>query len=353
MATLPCHDAPTVSVIMPVYNGAQWLAAAVESVLAQTLSNIEVLIVDDGSVDDTVLIAQQFASRDARVRLLRQAGNRGQAAARNLALGHARGAWIAPVDADDEIFPDRLRRLVEAGESEQADMIADGLLIRGPRGPGTPNELMPWGGVAGQRLERLSAETLIRSGLAGGRCSLGYLKPLMRRRFLVAHDLRYAEDLRFAEDFHLYARALFCGARFLLYPESHYVYWQTPSSVSRAGAPRNAGYASNAGHALRGSQRLRALLPPADSAAITEALDEYDQRWKFLLWIGQLKRGLAAGHWRKVIRLMFRLPENPVCIMRYVRERARMRRAATIPEEAPRDVARSGNREADSPSQVI
>jgi succinoglycan biosynthesis protein ExoO len=347
LATLPCHDVPTVSVIMPVYNGAQWLAAAVESVLAQTLSNIEVLIVDDGSVDDTVLIAQQFASRDARVRLLRQAGNRGQAAARNLALGHARGAWIAPVDADDEIFPDRLRRLVEAGESEQADMIADGLLIRGPRGPGTPNELMPWGGAAGQRLERLSAETLIRSGLAGGRCSLGYLKPLMRRRFLVAHDLHYAEDLRFAEDFHLYARALFCGARFLLYPESHYVYWQTPSSVSRAGAPRNAG------HALRGSERLRALLPPADSAAISEALDEYDQRWQFLFWIGQLKRGVAAGHWRKVVGLMIRLPANPIRIMRYVRERARVRAAAPMTEEAARYAARRVNREADSPSRVI
>ena len=98
---------------MPVYNGAQWLSAALESVLAQTLSNLELLIVDDASVDDTARIAERFATRDRRVQLLRHASNRGQAAARNLALGKARGAWIAPVDADDEIRPERLRVLVE------------------------------------------------------------------------------------------------------------------------------------------------------------------------------------------------------------------------------------------------
>ena len=65
-------DRPAVSVIMPVYNGAQYLAAAVESVLSQTLSNLEVLIVDDGSVDATVRVAEQLAARDTRVQLLRQ-----------------------------------------------------------------------------------------------------------------------------------------------------------------------------------------------------------------------------------------------------------------------------------------
>ena len=79
-------DQVAVSVIMPVYNGARWLPAAVESVLAQTLSNFELLIVDDGSADDTACIAEQFAARDSRVQLLRQSSNRCQSAARNLAL---------------------------------------------------------------------------------------------------------------------------------------------------------------------------------------------------------------------------------------------------------------------------
>jgi succinoglycan biosynthesis protein ExoO len=318
--SVPAHDAdPAVSVIMPVYNGAQWLSAAVESVLAQTLSNLELLIVDDASVDDTARIAERFATRDRRVQLLRHASNRGQAAARNVALGKARGAWIAPVDADDEIRPDRLRLLVEAGEREHADLIADGILFHDTRQPDTSTELMTWR-RNGHELERLSVEALIKSGFKGPRRSLGYLKPLMRRRFLDECNLRYSEDLRFAEDLNLYARALFCGARFLLYPQSHYVYRQTPASASRTEISRNAQ------HALLNSQRLRAVVPHAGSAEITAALDEYDQRWLLLSWFEQVKRGVADRRLRHLIELVFRLPASPSRIVRFARERAAVKR---------------------------
>jgi glycosyltransferase involved in cell wall biosynthesis len=318
------HDAdqPAVSVIMPVYNGAQWLPAAVDSVLTQTLTNLEVLIVDDGSVDNTACIAEQFAIRDARVQLLRQPVNRGQAAARNLALERARGVWIAPVDADDEIRPDRLRLLTEAGDRGHADLIADGILFQGARLPGTPAELMTWQ-RHGHGVELLSAEALIKSGMPpGGRCSLGYLKPLMRRRFLNKFNLRYSEDLRFAEDFHLYVRALFCGARFLLYPESHYVYWQRPASASRTEID------SMARHAVSSSQRLRALVPQAGSAELTAALDEHEQRWLLLSWFEQIKRCVADRHVRQAIDLLFKLPASPSRIIRFAGDRARMKRQA-------------------------
>jgi cellulose synthase/poly-beta-1,6-N-acetylglucosamine synthase-like glycosyltransferase len=327
--SVPKHDDPlAVSVIIPVYNGAQWLSAAVESVLVQTLSNLEVLIVDDASVDDTARIAERFATRDPRVQLLRQASNRGQAAARNLALERARGVWIAPVDADDEIRPDRLRLLAEAGERENADLIADGIFFRGARLPGTPPELMTWRGN-GHDLELLSAEALIKSDIpAGGRCSLGYLKPLMRRRFLNEYNLRYAEDLRFAEDFHLYVRALFCGARFLLYPESHYVYRQTPVSASRAEAllPRMAR------QAVASSQRLRALVPQPGTAELTAALVEHEQRWLLLVWFAQIKRAVADRHFRQAIDLLFRLPTSPSRFLRFAGDRARLKRQALDPQ---------------------
>ncbi len=307
---------------MPVYNGAQFLPAAVESVLAQTLSNLEVLIVDDGSVDSTARIAERFASRDPRVQLLRQVSNRGQAAARNLALGRARGVWIAPVDADDEINPDRLRLLAEVGEREHADLIADGILFKGTRLPGNPAELMTWG-CNGHDVELLSAEALIKSDIpANGRCSLGYLKPLMRRRFLNECNLRYAEDLRFAEDIHLYVRALFCGARFILYPESHYVYRQTPESASRTELllPRMAR------HAVSSSQRLRAVVPQPGSTELTAALDEHEQRWLILLWFEQIKRAVADRHFSQAIKLLLKWPTNPGVVIRFVSDRVRLRR---------------------------
>jgi succinoglycan biosynthesis protein ExoO len=308
---------PAVSVIMPVYNGGQWLARAIESVLRQTLSNLEILVVDDASEDDTAGIAEEFARRDGRVRLLRQPRNRGQAAARNLALENARGEWMAPVDADDEILPDRLRVLVEAGEQEHADLIADGILFQGATTPGTPAEFMTWSS-AEAGCERLSALTFIRSGTAGR--SLGYLKPLMRRRFLEHCGLRYAEDLRFAEDFNLYARALFCGARFLLYPQSYYVYRQTPASASRTEIARIAR------HAVANSQRLRADVPQGAPAELTAALDEYEQRWSFLYWWEQMKHGVAGRQFRQVARLLLNLPASPGRVVRFARARARLKR---------------------------
>ncbi len=323
---MPKHDdQPAVSVIMPVYNGAQSLPAAVESVLAQTLSNLEMLIVDDGSVDDTVRVAEQFAARDPRVQLFRQRTNRGQAAARNLALKMARGVWIAPIDADDEILPDRLRLLAEAGEREHADLIADGILFQGARLPGTPAELLTWR-RNGHDVEQLSAEALIKSDIpAGGCCSLGYLKPLMRRRFLNEYKLRYAEDLRFAEDIHLYARALLCGARFLLYPESHYVYRQTLASASRNEIllPRMAR------HAVASSQRIRAVASQYESTELQAALDEHEQRWLLVGWFEQIKRAVADRRFRQAIKLLFKRPSSPGHIIRFASDRARMKRRAS------------------------
>jgi glycosyltransferase involved in cell wall biosynthesis len=103
---------PLVSVIIPAYNAAAYVEQTLHSVLAQTYSNLEVLVVDDGSTDQTVEIVQQIAQFDGRVHLLRQQ-NGGVAAARNLAIYHAKGEFIAPIDADDIWYPENLERQVE------------------------------------------------------------------------------------------------------------------------------------------------------------------------------------------------------------------------------------------------
>src|SRR5689334_6460086 len=92
---------PSVSVVMPAYNAEPFLATAVESVLRQSHRDLELLIVDDGSSDGTVALAQRFAGRDPRVRLLRQA-NAGPGPARNTAFRAAAGRFFAFLDSDDE-----------------------------------------------------------------------------------------------------------------------------------------------------------------------------------------------------------------------------------------------------------
>jgi glycosyltransferase involved in cell wall biosynthesis len=102
-------DKPVVSVILPAYNAEAYILQALNSVLSQTYKNIEVIVVDDGSSDGTAHIVEAIAQRYSRVILLRQS-NSGVAAARNLAIQKSRGEYIAPIDADDIWYPQKIEK---------------------------------------------------------------------------------------------------------------------------------------------------------------------------------------------------------------------------------------------------
>ena len=114
-----CDD--LISVVVPIFNLAPWLPRCVESILGQTHRNLEVLLVDDGSVDDSLFVAEEFAGRDPRVRVFHQR-NAGVTAARMLGVSEARGSWIGFVDGDDEIAPDMYDRLLENARKYDADI---------------------------------------------------------------------------------------------------------------------------------------------------------------------------------------------------------------------------------------
>jgi glycosyltransferase involved in cell wall biosynthesis len=111
---------PLVSVVMCVYNGAPYLESAAESVLRQTLSDLEFLIIDDGSTDDTWAILTGLAARDARVRLIRSVRNTGITRSINRLFALARGQYVTRHDADDISLPTRLARQVAWLESHPA-----------------------------------------------------------------------------------------------------------------------------------------------------------------------------------------------------------------------------------------
>lgn len=99
---------PKVAVIIPTYNRAHVIARALRSVLNQTYRNLEVIVVDDGSTDDTQRVVESFA--DSRVRYLRSAGNRGATAARNLGIRNSSAEFVAFQDSDDEWLCDKLEK---------------------------------------------------------------------------------------------------------------------------------------------------------------------------------------------------------------------------------------------------
>jgi glycosyltransferase involved in cell wall biosynthesis len=101
-------SAPQVSILMPVYNAAQHLGSAIESVVAQDFTDWEMVTVDDGSTDSSPGILARWTKRDPRIRVIANASNKGQTACLNQGLAECRAAWIARHDADDLSHPGRL-----------------------------------------------------------------------------------------------------------------------------------------------------------------------------------------------------------------------------------------------------
>jgi len=145
---------PTFSVIIPSYNNGATLARAIASVLAQTHAAHEIIVVDDGSTDDTATVVRQFGDR---VRYLHQS-NAGVSAARNAGMAAATGDWLAFVDADDEFAPERLAAHA-CWISDEPDL--DFLL--GDQEARDPNGTLLWTNIAGCKAGR---KLLLRAGSA-------------------------------------------------------------------------------------------------------------------------------------------------------------------------------------------
>jgi succinoglycan biosynthesis protein ExoO len=221
-------NAPRVSVVIPAYNAEDYLERALNSALAQTMADLEVIVVDDASTDATLEVANRVAARDPRVRVVRNEHNAGSAASRNRALSVARGEWIALLDADDEWLPRRLERMLADGG--EADVISDDVyIVRGSLVK--PQEAVLWSllqqqGLTATGRRRISTLDLVEYSLA-------LLKPIIKRAFIERHGLSYEPTLRIAQDFHLYFEILAAGARWVQLPQGYYLYYKHAGAISK------------------------------------------------------------------------------------------------------------------------
>lgn len=113
---------PKVSIILPVYNTAEYLPQCLDSILGQTLAEFELICVDDGSTDASPDILSEYSKRDGRISVYRQE-NQGAGVARNLGLSHARGKYLSFLDADDFFAPAMLEKTYARCEKTQADIV--------------------------------------------------------------------------------------------------------------------------------------------------------------------------------------------------------------------------------------
>jgi succinoglycan biosynthesis protein ExoO len=220
---------PDVSFIIAAYNAAATLSKAIDSALAQRGVSVEVIVADDCSTDDTRAIAESYADRN--VRLLALARNGGPSVARNAAISAATGRWLAVLDSDDTVAPDRLLRMISRAENAGAEIAVDNLRV--VRTDGTPPETM-FAENALSDMPQLTLPAFIRSNaLFQTTHNFGYLKPIFQRAFIEHHQQRFDESLKIGEDYLFLASAMALGGRCVFEPVAGYDYHIRDGSISR------------------------------------------------------------------------------------------------------------------------
>lgn len=229
--------APAVSVIMPVYNAASHVEAAVMSVLSQTFADLELIAVDDGSTDGSPDRVAAIAARDRRLRLVHRE-NGGVSAARNLGLQLARGEFVAFIDHDDCYLPSFLEKLVSAMRATHADMARCGRIT------------IRQDGDAVLQLETSfhdKSEFLRNAAFAARYCAFKSNKTFLnavwsgmyRRQFILSCGVSFLEEMRCGgEDIHFNRRLFAAGASVALLPDILYLHYvRVGQSVSASCRP--------------------------------------------------------------------------------------------------------------------
>lgn len=180
------HFSGLISVVIPAYNAEKTIERAIQSVIVQTYSNIEVLIVDDCSKDKTVKIAISYAKKDHRIKILQNEINKGVAETRNKGVAEAQGDWIAFLDSDDAWIPSKLEKQSEVLRSNSSCILCF-------TGSAFENELGTRCGYTLSVPKQLKYEDLLKQNLIS--CSSVLVKKEVLIRFPMQSDPMIHEDL--------------------------------------------------------------------------------------------------------------------------------------------------------------
>lgn len=220
---------PDVSFIIAAYNAEETLERAIDSALGQGGVSMEVIVVDDCSTDATRSIAERHG--DQRVCVVALPRNCGPSAARNAGLDVATGRWVAVLDSDDAVRPDRLARMIGRAEKADARIAVDNLdVVR----ENTDEYYTMFADEKLARLPEMSLADFIASNVIfRSEHNFGYMKPIFERAFIESQGLRFDEKLKIGEDYIFLASALANGGRCVVEPMAGYIYYIRKGSISR------------------------------------------------------------------------------------------------------------------------
>lgn len=197
---------PIISIIIPVYNTERYLRYCIDSVVAQTYKDFEVILVDDGSTDGSGRICDEYAEKDRRI-IVKHKENGGVSSSRNIGLKMAKGTWIFFLDSDDELYPFALNDLINWANG--ADMVAGKLFIKEQAPESKKTKALNRPRKKSNHL--ISPTKYVRAVADSKYCIVPAVFPkLFRRDIIESNDLTFDEHIYYAEDQLFIAQYLCC-----------------------------------------------------------------------------------------------------------------------------------------------
>ena len=206
-----------VSIIVPIYNVEVYIRECIDSILAQTYPDFELILVDDGSPDDCGSICDEYAESDRRIIVIHKK-NGGLTSARNAGLELAKGEWIMHVDGDDWIEPDMLESLLEAARVTGADLVFGDFLSDRPNE--AYQKLPSWSNDKRESMSNYMAYTM--TTIWGS---------IAKRSLYTDHSLKSPETISYCEDFHLIVRLCHFAKKIVNVHRPFYHYRYRPTSI--------------------------------------------------------------------------------------------------------------------------
>ncbi len=285
---------PDISFIIAAYNAEGTLTRAIDSALAQVGVTVEVIVVDDCSTDGTVALAETYT--DPRVRLIRQPQNGGPGRARNTGIAAATGRFVATLDSDDAVYPERSLSMLQRAAALDAQMVVDNVDVVPIEG-GQAKTMFDKRHLR-EKPEITLAEFIDSNLIFKTTFNYGYMKPIFDRAFLLAHDLGFDEGLRIGEDYILFASVLASGGRCATDPNPGYVYYLMQGSISRVLKHQHLD------DMLEGDRRFMARysLGPAELAAQRRRTHSIIEARSFLTLVDEVKAKSLGGFLKTALK---------------------------------------------------
>ena len=213
---------PLISVIVPVYNVAEFLPKCVDSILAQTYDNLEIILVEDGTKDSSGIICDQYAGKDSRIRVIHKE-NGGLSSARNAGMEIARGEYFGFVDSDDWIEPETYECLMALAQKYDADLVCGGRYdVDGATGERTV-------GLCPKTEECISSMEMLGRVFTWDHCDSAAWDKLYRRHLF--DEIRYPLGM-YSEDIAIFYKLMEKANRVALCPKPLYNYLHRANSIT-------------------------------------------------------------------------------------------------------------------------